>query len=150
MVTHHRGHVGRPHLLVLGLGGRDRRRVQPEELRLHQLNERRAIGRHRQWMHRRRLGRLERADDGLGLAGRAPRPGRRRIQPPAWATRRPHRLRRRTLPRLTGQIRRHRPERRAADPNSAANPSQAAAARTIGADPAPENISAELIFGGST
>ena len=36
----------------------------------------------------------------------------------------------------------------AADPNSEANPSQAAAASSIGAEPAPVNISTELISGG--
>jgi hypothetical protein len=38
----------------------------------------------------------------------------------------------------------------AAEPNSEANPSQAAAAANIGAEPAPENISNELISGGKT
>ncbi len=38
----------------------------------------------------------------------------------------------------------------AADANSSAKPSQAAAAASIGSDPAPENINAELISGGST
>ena len=38
----------------------------------------------------------------------------------------------------------------AADPNSEANPSQAAAAFNIGAEPAPENIRAELISGANT
>jgi len=37
----------------------------------------------------------------------------------------------------------------AAEPNSSANPSQAAAAYNIGAEPAPENISNELISGGN-
>ena len=37
----------------------------------------------------------------------------------------------------------------AAEPNSAASPSQAAAASNIGAEPAPENISNELISGGN-
>jgi hypothetical protein len=38
----------------------------------------------------------------------------------------------------------------AADPNSEANPSQAAAALNMGAEPAPENIRAELISGANT
>ncbi|GAB7142199.1 hypothetical protein LRC484719_07850 [Mycobacterium riyadhense] len=38
----------------------------------------------------------------------------------------------------------------AADPNSDASPSQAAAASSIGAEPAPTNIRNELISGGST
>jgi hypothetical protein len=38
----------------------------------------------------------------------------------------------------------------AAEPNSEANPSQAAAASNIGAEPAPANIRAELISGGIT
>ena len=41
------------------------------------------------------------------------------------------------------------PNEDAAELNSAASPSQAAAAASIGAEPAPENISAELISGGS-
>jgi hypothetical protein len=42
------------------------------------------------------------------------------------------------------------PNEAAAEPNSPARPSQAAAADSIGAEPAPENISEELISGGST
>lgn len=38
----------------------------------------------------------------------------------------------------------------AADPSSEANPSHAAAAFSIGAEPAPENIRAELISGANT
>jgi hypothetical protein len=38
----------------------------------------------------------------------------------------------------------------AADPNSLASPSQAAAASNIGAEPAPENIRSELTSGGNT
>ncbi|BCI90437.1 hypothetical protein NIIDMKKI_56430 [Mycobacterium kansasii] len=38
----------------------------------------------------------------------------------------------------------------AAVPNSSANPSQAAAACSIGADPAPVNMRSELISGGKT
>ena len=38
----------------------------------------------------------------------------------------------------------------AADPSSEANRSQAAAAFNIGAEPAPENIRAELVSGGNT
>ncbi|EFP30303.1 hypothetical protein TMFG_01320, partial [Mycobacterium tuberculosis SUMu006] len=42
------------------------------------------------------------------------------------------------------------PNDSAANPNSAANPSQAAAAANIGPDPAPKNIRPELISGGNT
>src|ERR1700742_3731675 len=38
----------------------------------------------------------------------------------------------------------------AADPNSDANPSQAAAAASIGSEPTPEKIRKELISGGNT
>lgn len=42
------------------------------------------------------------------------------------------------------------PKEAAAEANSMANPSQAVAAAAIGSGPAPANISAELISGGST
>src|SRR5271166_2347973 len=42
------------------------------------------------------------------------------------------------------------PNDEAAPPSSEANPSQAAAASNIGAEPAPANISKELISGGNT
>ncbi|BBZ40455.1 hypothetical protein MCNS_35180 [Mycobacterium conspicuum] len=38
----------------------------------------------------------------------------------------------------------------AAEPNSAASPSHAAAAASVGPEPAPENIRSELISGGNT
>ena len=42
------------------------------------------------------------------------------------------------------------PKEAAAEPNSPANPSQAAAAASIGPDPAPRYIRAELTSGGNT
>lgn len=112
MVAHHRGHIRGPHLFVGALNGRNQRRVQPEPIRHHQLRKRIAVGRHQQRVHRRRPCRLERAGHRLGL-GRRPRgPGRRSAQPSRIrCRRRRHRRRRRPLPRLTCQVRGHRPKR---------------------------------------
>ena len=60
VVADHGGHVPGPHLLVRGLGGRDRRRVEPEQVRPSPANQLSSIGRHRRRMHRRRHRRLER------------------------------------------------------------------------------------------
>ncbi len=54
------------------------------------------------------------------------------------------------LPRLTCQSEVTDPNEDAADPNSAASPSQATAAANIGAEPAPVNIRNELSSGGNT
>ena len=61
VITGHRGHISSPHLLVLTLHGRNRRRVLPEQIRHHQPHHRRTIGRHQRRINRRRPRRLKRS-----------------------------------------------------------------------------------------
>jgi len=86
----------------------------------------------------------------LGLRRRPGCLARRRIQPARIRSScLRHGLRGRALPRLTRQPGSHRRKRLGRSPNSEANPFQAAAASSIGAEPAPEYISSELISGGN-
>ena len=70
VITGHRGHISSPHLLVLTLHGRNRRRVLPEQIRHHQPHHRRTIGRHQQRINRRRPRRLKRSRHRLRLRSR--------------------------------------------------------------------------------
>ena len=95
MIAHHRGHVLRPHLLVVGLDRRDRRSVQPEQVRPDHRHQLRAVGRDRRRMYRRGERRLERPGRRPDLGGRllgrgkSPRSARPHRERPPPASPRP-------------------------------------------------------------
>ncbi len=112
MVAKHRRHVLGPHLLVGGLGGRDRRGVLAQQVRDHQRHEQCPVGRDDRRMYRRRQGCLEGGRRQPGLGGRLLGLRRRRAQPAQiGGGRSRHRRRRRAQPRGTCQPRRHRRKR---------------------------------------
>lgn len=151
MVGRHRRHIGSPHLLVRGFNGSDRRSVLSKQVRHHQRHQVGTVGRHQHRLHHRRLDRFKLGYHRRSLSGRLLGLDRRRGKPrrigaaaaaiadddaPCHAPP--------TSPDVT------EPKEAAAEANSMANPSQAVAAAAIGSGPAPANISAELISGGST
>ncbi len=177
MVAGHRRHIGGPHQLVLGLDGRDRCGVLPQQVRHRQRPHRHPVDRHRRRIHRRRQRRLKRRHRGPRLPGHRHGLRRHRTQPPRIRGRRGrHRRRRRTLPHPRRQARRHLPKRHRRRPQLLSQPiprrgrrqqrarprtrihqhgvdfrgHHAAAAASNGLDPAPEYISTELISGGNT
>ncbi len=113
MIPQHRAHILGPHLDVLELGGRNRRKVNPENVRGQQRRQRRPIPRHSQGMHRRRLRHLERRRGRHRLSGRRGRLGGRCAQPAhVRHGRGRHRRRCRTRPRPRRQGGDHRLKRR--------------------------------------
>ncbi|CMF10001.1 Uncharacterised protein [Mycobacterium tuberculosis] len=123
MVAGHRRHIGGPHQLVLGLDGRDRCGVLPQQVRHRQRPHRHPVDRHRRRIHRRRQRRLKRRHRGPRLPGHRHGLRRHRTQPPRIRRRRGrHRRRRRTLPHPRRQARRHLPKRHRRRPQLLSQP----------------------------
>ncbi|CKQ03113.1 Uncharacterised protein [Mycobacterium tuberculosis] len=112
MIPHHRTHVLSPHLHIIELSGRNRRRVLTQNVRRHQRPQQHPIRRPRRRMPRRRQRRLKRRRRRGSLTSRQLRLPGRRTQPPHIRRRRPrHRHRRRTRPRPSRQPGDHRIKR---------------------------------------
>lgn len=130
---------------------RDRGSVLTKKVRYHQRYEAGTVGGHQRRLYHRQPHSLELGHHHLGLGGRLLGLGRRRGQPPriraaaaAIATDDRPCHDPPTSPAVT------EPKETAAEANSVASPSQADAAASIGPEPAPAKIKAELISGGNT
>ncbi len=103
VVSHHRGHVLCPHLLIDSLGGRDRRRVLPEQVRQHQGHKVGTVDRYQLRVHGGCHRRFKRTHHRFGLCRCTRRVGCSGVQPPRIRRcRGKHRFGRRPLPGLGG------------------------------------------------